>query len=60
MRNLDFVNPNNFLSARGAYYGEYGITGMVFKVALDLQFHEAHLIFFHLVIFGNTDHKKAK
>ena len=25
MSNLNFVNPNNFVSARGAYYGEYGI-----------------------------------
>ncbi len=25
MRNLNLISLNNFVSARGAYYGEYGI-----------------------------------
>ncbi len=31
MRNLNFISLNNFLSARGAYYGEYGIYFHIIK-----------------------------
>ena len=55
MRNLDLISLNNFVSALGAYYGEYGTLSFDFFFYINLQ----SFFFFNLQSFISFYFKTA-